>query len=75
MIACLKDNNGNLDNKVELEDFLDETVHKIQFQRLTRKDQKSKLLEAPVQFSQHWIARTLNQLHEENIKPSFSANP
>ena len=28
-----------------------------------------------MQFSQHRIVGTLKQLHEENVKPSFSANP
>jgi len=58
-----------------LEDFLDGTIHKVQFRRLTREDRKSKLPEVQTQFSQHRIVGTLERLYEDIIKPSFGANP
>jgi len=75
MRAYLKDNDRSLDDKVELEDFLDGTIHKVQFQRLTREDQKSKLPKIQMQFNQHRIVGTLERLYEDVIKPSFSPNP
>ena len=75
MRAHSNDNDQNLDNEVKLEDFVGGTIHKIQFQRSSCEDRKSKLPEVQMQFSQHRILGTLKRLHEENIKPSFSANP
>ena len=73
--AFLKDVNQTLDNKSELEDFIDGTVHKTQIPRLIREDRKSKVSQVQMQFLHHRIAGTLERPCEDCVKPDFSTNP
>jgi len=65
--AYLKNVDRNLDDTIELDDFLDGTLYRDEFRRLIREDRKSKLPEVLVQFSQNRIVGTLERLKADYI--------
>ena len=65
--AYLKNVDQNLDDNIELDDFLDGTLHHDEFRRLIREDRKSILPEVLVQFTQNRIVGTLERLKADYI--------
>ena len=72
--AYLKNIDRNLDDTIELDDFLDGTIHRDEFRRLIREDRKSKLPEVLVQFSQNRIVGTLERLKADYISQKIHLN-